>query len=127
MSPPPKLSRRTLTIGGIAAAGAAVIAGAAYEAPRLFKRRAHGEYAELVNRLDDPDQAAAIGRAVQMHNLDSPLEELSEADLKKRLAKRTLPELMDQDCTRIETMSEAGGWVIPYTLVELCILAAASV
>jgi len=120
MSPPPKLSRRTLTIGGIAAAGAALVAGAVYELPRLFKHRAKGGHAELVDLLDDPDQAAVVGRAV--HG-----EELAEGDLKKRLAGRTLPAVMVEDCARIDRMAEAGGWVIPNTLAELCILAARSV
>lgn len=119
MSPPPKLSRRTLAIGGLAAAGAAVVAGTVYEAPRLFKRRASGEYADLVNRLEDPAQAAVVGRAVH--------DEVSESDLKKQLATRPLPALMADDCVHIDRMAEAGGWVIPTTLAELCVLAARSV
>ena len=63
MSPPPKITRRSLTLGGMAAAGMAVIAGAIYEVPKLLKRRASGQYADLVNRLDNPEQAAMLGRA----------------------------------------------------------------
>lgn len=131
MSPPPKLSRRNVTIGGIAVAGAAMAAGALYELPKLFKRRARGEYADLVNRLDDPDQAAIVGRAVQRTNflgdVGSPFEELSSADLKKRLSARTLPQLMADDSAGTRPMPEADGWVIPLVLVELCVLAAESV
>lgn len=119
MSPPPKLSRRTLTIGGIAAAGAAAVAGAAYEVPRLFKHRAKGEYAQLVNLLDDPDQAAVVGRAV--HD-----EDLSEGEVRKQLAGRSLSTSMAADSASIDRMTEAGGWVIPATLAELCVLAARS-
>jgi hypothetical protein len=119
MSPPPKLSRRTLTIGGLAAAGAAAVAGAVYEVPKLFKRRAHGEYADLVNRLEDPAQAAVVGRAVH--------DDVSESDLKKQLAAHPLPALLSDDSAHIDRMAEAGGWVIPATLAELCVLAARSV
>jgi len=129
MSPPPKLSRRTLTIGGIAAAGAAIVAGALYEVPKLFKHRAQGEYAELINLLDDPDQGALVGRNVRAaaRDVGPPLWELAGADLKKQLAKHTLSELAAEDCAQLERMAEAGGWVIPATVAELCVLAANSI
>ena len=133
MSPPPKLSRRTLTIGGIAAAGAAIVAGAIYEVPKLFKHRAQGEYAELVNTLDDPAQAALVGAVLPIGMDAAPLgssrtyADMAGEDLKKRLSKATLPELLAADCARIDRMVEAGGWVIPITLAEFCVLAARSI
>jgi len=123
MSPPPRLSRRTLTFGAIAAAGAAAIAGAVYEVPRLFKRRARGEYAELVNRLSDPEQAAVVGRTI---HLDAG-EESAASDLKKRLSKKTLQQLAAEDSTELHRMVEADGWVLPLAVAELCVLAAQAV
>lgn len=123
MSPPPKLSRRSLTIGGIAAAGAAVIAGAIYEAPKLFKRRLHGEYAELVGKLNDPEKAAIVGRVVDDRGNPSK-EELS--DLKKALAANSLADVATADAQK-DRLAEADGWVLPATLATLCALAAQSI
>jgi hypothetical protein len=131
MSPPPKLSRRTLTIGGIAGAAAVVVAGAVYEAPKLFKRRLHGEYADLVGKLNDPEKAALLGKRIQANAFPSDvgpsLEELAAKDLKKRMARNTLAELMAKDASDMAHVIEADGWVIPLVLGELCILAAQSV
>ena len=127
MSPPPKLSRRTLTFGGVAAAGAAVIAGAVYEVPRLFKRRARGRYAEIVNQLDNPDSAALVGKSVEMITPDgTTTAEEAARDLKVRLAKQPLATLMNDDTSALESMAEANGWVIPLALAEICVLAAES-
>ena len=122
MSPPPKLSRRSLTIGGIAAGGTAIIAGAVYEAPKLFKRRLHGEYAELVGKLSDPDKAAVVGRAMQDRGPSK--EELSE--LKVSLAKTSLADIATVDAKK-DRLTEADGWVLPATLATLCTLAAQSI
>ena len=131
MSPPPKISRRTMTLGGIAAGAAAIIAGAVYEIPKLFKHRARGHYADLVNRLDDPEQAAIVGRAFRATNFLGDVvptfEDLAAADLKKRLARNTLPELMAQDSAGKQPMTEADGWVLPAVLAELCVLAYESI
>ena len=123
MSPPPKLSRRSLTVGGIAVAVTAAVAGAVYEVPKLFKHRAKGQYADLVNLLDDPDQAAAVGRAVHTNNIDVPIEEFVVAPFKKRLAGRPLAALAVEDSAR-GLVAEAGGWVIPQAVAEICLLAA---
>ena len=123
MSPPPKLSRRTLTFGAIAAAGAAAVAGAVYEVPRLMKHRARGEHADLVNRLADPEQAAVVGRTI---HLDAG-EESAANDLKKRLSKKTLQQLAADDSLELHRMVEADGWVLPLAVAELCVLAAQAV
>ncbi len=122
MSPPPRSSRRTLTIGGIAVAGAVVVAGAAYEIPRLLRHRATGEYADLVNRLDDPEQAAIVGRAILSQSTIDAQE--TALELKKRLAKATLPQLMAADSAESPSLIESGGWVVPKVLADLCVLAA---
>jgi hypothetical protein len=121
MSPPPKLSRRGVTIGGIAVAGAAIVAGAAYELPKLFKHRAHGEYADLVNRLDDPDQAAMLGRQVP-DTADGTIREAA-AGIRARLAHHTLPEMLAEDAAQGQ-VSDVGGWVLPQTLAQICAMAA---
>jgi hypothetical protein len=123
MSPPPRISRRTLTFGAAAAAGAAIVAGAIYEVPKLFKHRARGEYADLVNRLADPEQAAIVGRAV---HLDANEDAIAN-ELKKRLAKKTLSELAAEDSAKLERTAEADGWVLPLAVAQLCTLAAQAV
>jgi hypothetical protein len=133
MSPPPKLSRRTMTMGGIAGAAAAVVAGAIYEVPKLLRHRASGEHADLVNRLEDPEKAAVLGRWLQQNapgrsDIAGPsLEELAAKDLKKRVANRPLQELMVKDAADTSRLVEADGWVIPLVLAEFCILAAQAV
>jgi hypothetical protein len=133
MSPPPKLSRRTMTLGGIAAAGVAVITGAVYEVPRLFKHRAHGEYADLVNLLDDPDQATVVGNAIFKQAdpgpsvdagviLENKVRELAD-NLRARLKRETLAKVIDADVAGGKLI-EADGWVIPETLAVLCLMAA---
>ena len=123
MSPPPRISRRAFTVGAAAAAGAALIAGAIYEVPKLFKHRARGEYADLVNRLADPEQAAIVGRAV---HLDAS-EETVAGELKKRLAKKSLAEIAGEDSRKLERVAEAQGWVLPLAVAQLCTLAAQAV
>ena len=128
MSPPPKITRRGMTFGGIAAAGAAVIAGAVYEVPRLFKRRASGHYADLVNRLDNPEQAAALGRAFKQSFPPSDetlasLEEKIAPYLRSSLKKQTLQELLARDAADQRLIGEVDGWVMPATLISLCVMA----
>ena len=127
MSPPPKISRRGMTIGGIVAVAGAIVAGGIFEGPRLLKRRAKGQYADLVNLLGDPDQAAIVGRAIHLGESDPPVEKLSQTDLRERLKGKTLSALAAEDSAHFERMVEAEGWVIPLALAEVCILAAESV
>jgi hypothetical protein len=123
MSPPPTISRRGFTLGAAAAAGVALIAGAVYEVPKLFKRRARGQHADLVNRLADPEQAAIVGRAV---HLDASEDSIAN-ELKKRFAKNSLTELAAEDSAKIERTAEADGWVLPLAVAQLCSLAAQAV
>jgi hypothetical protein len=128
MSPPPKLSRRTLTIGGIAAGGVAIVAGAIYEVPRLLKHRASGEYADLVNLLGDPEKAAVVGRAIEQQAarfgaFDSVVHGDPVAWLRKKLLKQTLEELTIADAKQ-GLVAEVDGWVMPATQLFICELAA---
>jgi hypothetical protein len=128
MSPPPKITRRSMTIGGAVAIGAAVVAGGIFEIPKFIKRRARGHYADLVNRLDDPEQAAIVGKAVHMDRPDgtTPSLEDAAASVRLELKARSLPDLLARDVVSGELM-EAGGWVLPATLAKLCSMAAQSV
>lgn len=106
-----------------------MVAGGIFELPKLIKHRARGHYADLVNRLDDPEQAAIVGRVVDKSASDTAqsFEEEAASDLKRRLAKQNLSQLMRDDSADIGSLVEADGWVIPLALAELCVLAALSV
>jgi len=119
MSPPPKLSRRTLTLGAMAAAVAA-FAGGLYELPKLLRRHAHGEHAALINLLADPDAAAMVGRAAK----SDIAEESAAADLKTRLKGRALADLAREDNADLDGLVEVEGWMVPLAIAELCVLAA---
>jgi hypothetical protein len=114
------LSRRTLTFGGIAAAALAA-AGAWYELPRLFKGASRR--ADIVGRLADPRQAAILGRAVALDGI----EEGAANDLQDKLRRTPLAQMLAEDAADPARVVEAGGWVIPLTLAEICALAAQSV
>jgi hypothetical protein len=117
-----------MTIGGIAAVGAVIVAGGVFEGRQLFKHRASGRYAEIVNQLDNPEAAALIGKSVEMITPDGvTMADEAARDLKARLAKQPLSALMADDAAVLETMAEAGGWIIPLALAEICILAEQSV
>ena len=119
MSPPPKLSRRTIALGAMAA-GVAALGGALYELPKFLKRRAHGEYASLVNRLSDPDAAATLGHAAA----GEISAETAAADLKARLKTGTLAELAAADSADPDRIVEVEGWVLPFSIAEISVLAA---
>jgi hypothetical protein len=140
MSPPPKITRRGMTVGGITAIAAAIVAGGIFEAPRLFKRRAKGEYADLANHLDNPEQAAIVGNAVRKEveenlgfgpsgddfgSIDMGMHK-SAPRLRQELTKHSVSEIVASDVAGGQ-LSEADGWVIPLTLAELCMYAADSI
>ena len=117
-----------MTIGGAVAIGAAIVAGGIFEIPKFIKRRARGHYADLVNLLNDPDQAAIVGKAVHLEKSDgtSPSLEDTASAMRLELKGRTLPDMLSRDMTSGE-LAEAGGWVLPATLAKLCSMAAQSV
>jgi len=119
MSPPPKLSRRTVTFGSMAA-GIAILGGALYELPKFLKRRAHGAYAPLVNALPDAEAAAALGRAAA----GDISAEAAASDIRTRLKGKTLADLAAADSADPNGVVEIGGWVLPLSLAEMCVLAA---
>jgi hypothetical protein len=133
MSPPPKLSRRAIAVGGIAAVGVAAIAGAVCEMPRLFQPRAPGAYGDLVNRLDDPGQAAIVGRklldqlgvgaSIEPGSIVDRAVQESAGEIRARLKGAPLSRLCSADAVK-GLIVEADGWVMPATLGALSIMAA---
>jgi hypothetical protein len=117
------MSRRAAMIGAMAGAGVALTGAAVWEGRRLLRHRASGEYADLVNRLDDPAQAALLGNAILAQSpfaLSATEEEAP--DLRAQLAKTALPDALMGDVSS-GLVVEAGGWIIPATLAALCVLA----
>ncbi|HVZ91613.1 MAG TPA: hypothetical protein VG843_08180 [Rhizomicrobium sp.] len=123
MNRSPYLSRRAAVLGGVAAGLAAIVAGAIVEGPRLLRRRPRGAYARLAGRLDDPEQAAIVGRAMRA---DGAATKAAAADAGRRLAGRSLTQVVSEDVRDMGGLVEIEGWVLPRTLAELCLLAARS-
>jgi hypothetical protein len=120
-----------MTIGGAVAVSAAIIAGGIFEIPKLIKRRARGQYADLANRLDDTDQAAIVGKQL-LETLNSGPDagatadnaiRKAAADLRNQLKYKPLQEMYAADINA-GLLLEAGGWVMPATLAVLCIMTA---
>ena len=124
-----RFTRRSVAIGG----GIAVALGLAavgVNAPRWF--RAKTAYDDLLNKLIDRDAAATVGHAVirDMHKR-YPIDgtphtrdrDLVARELRATLRHRSLREQTIIDLAQ-ENIFEAGGWVVPTTLAELCLLAA---
>jgi hypothetical protein len=114
------LTRRNVLIG---AGGAAVLAGAAYEASRLLsKRYAPSPYDDLLARLNDRDADAQIGETVlaELNGFDA---KTAAAELRAKLQHATLAQASAKDVAE-GRLVEAHGWVLPETLGLLCALAA---
>jgi hypothetical protein len=100
-----------------------VAAGAIVEGPRLLRKRPRGAYSGLVGRLDDPEQAAIVGRAMRASGASA---KAAADDLAKRLAGRSLPDVLSDDVRNMDGVAEIEGWIVPKTLAQLCLLAAQS-
>jgi hypothetical protein len=116
------VSRRRLVVGG----GVAAVLGAAavgLTLPRLLRRRyAPTPYDDLLAQLIDRDSAARVGLAVRDRDPEFS-DKKAARELRQRFEQRNLAEVMDAD-TAEGRIAEAGGWVMPKSLVELCALAA---
>ncbi len=117
------ISRRAALIGS-ALAGVAALVGLGFEGSKLLRHHAAGEYADLVNRLDEPERAAVIGAAILAESPPSPtkLKEQAAA-LRGQLLKRALASVIAADVAD-GRLAEARGWVLPQSLALLCVLAA---
>jgi len=113
------LTRRNVLIG---AGGVVIVAGAAFEAGRLWrKRHAPSPYDDLLARLDDRDADAKIGEAVLAETTEFDAKAVA-AGLRTRLDRVTLAQAVAKDAAEGRLL-EAHGWVVPETIGLLCALA----
>ncbi|HEX4077862.1 MAG TPA: hypothetical protein VHX61_03170 [Rhizomicrobium sp.] len=118
-----QIGRRRLLEGLVAAAGIAVTAAAAFEAPRFFAPRyAPSAFDDLLAKLPDRQSAIRIGAAFLAGGKSFDANGTATA-LRRRLAATSLATAMNNDL-RESRMVEAHGWVLPETLGDLCALAA---
>lgn len=117
-----RVSRRTMVLGGgVAATLFAAAFGLTF--PRLFGRRyAPTPYDDLLAKLVDRDKAAQLGAVARSAEPDFSAKGAAR-ELRQRLERRTLAEVIDADITE-RRVAEIGGWVVPQSLAQLCLLAA---
>jgi hypothetical protein len=117
-----RLSRRTMVVGGGVAA-ALFAAAFGLTLPRLLARRyAPTPYDDLLAALVDREQATRLGAVA--HAAEPAFNPRAAArELRQRLERRTLAEVIDSDI-RENRVAEIGGWVVPESLAQLCLLAA---
>ncbi len=116
-----RVSRRTMVLGG---GVAATLFAAAFglTLPRLFGRRyAPTPYDDLLATLVDRDEAIRLGTVA--HVAEPAFNAKAAArELRQRLERRTLAEVLDADIKE-RRIAEIGGWVMPDSLAQLCLLA----
>src|SRR5258706_6795534 len=116
-----RVSRRTMVLGG---GSAATLFAAAFDLtlPRLFGRRyAPTPYDDLLATLVDRDEAIRLGTVA--HVAEPAFNAKAAArELRQRLERRTLAEVLDADIKE-RRIAEIGGWVMPDSLAQLCLLA----
>jgi len=123
-----RFTRRSVAIGG----GIAVALGLAavgVNAPRWF--RAKTAYDDLLDQLVDREAAVRIGRDVQdiVYHTPGPVNLLLGGadgladEMRKRLNGRKLRDVTQEELAQ-GRLVEVRGWVMPVTLVVLCLLAA---
>lgn len=118
-------SRRAVTVGGGIAA-ALGIAALGITVPRLFRRHyPRTPYDDLLVQLIDRDEAVKVGQWVadQLHAPPRLGPKALAKTLRSRMERRTLAEVTNSDLAQ-GRLSEVKGWVLPETLVLLCLLAA---
>lgn len=117
------VSRRSVIAG---AAAVVVVAGVAvFEGPKLLKpRHAPSPYDDLLSLLDNRDAAAQIGEAMLAGKPEFNTQATADS-LRARLKGKTLVEVAAAE-TEHHQVVEAGGWVMPEVLADLCALAAKS-
>lgn len=119
-------SRRAVTVGGGIAA-ALGIAALGLTVPRLFGRRFRSTpYDDLFAQLVDREEAIKVGQAAidtaALPAAPARPGALAKA-LRQRVERRTLAEVTNSDLAEGK-IAEVKGWVLPETLVLLCVLAA---
>ncbi|HEV2561809.1 MAG TPA: hypothetical protein VGT78_06680 [Rhizomicrobium sp.] len=116
------ISRRPFLASALALIGVAAVGGGAYEFG-LFRKH-FSKYGDLLNALDNPDNAEQVGSAVlaTMPDFDAVK---TAGDLRTRIGKKSLADVLIADA-QANRVIEASGWVLPETLALLCALAAKS-
>jgi hypothetical protein len=119
------IARRRLLAGGLAGIGLAAVGLLAYEVPKVLETHyPKTPYDDLIGRLPNRDDAARLGSAVISAEKDFDPQRTARK-LRDRLKSISLAAAADADA-RGSRLLEAGGWVLPYTLAELCALAASA-
>ena len=117
-----RISRRTMIVGGgVAATFGAVATGLTVR--RLFAPRyASKPYDDLLARLADRGNAVQVGAAMRF---TEPTLNVNDTvrELRQRFERRTLVQVTSADIEE-GRITEAGGWVLPQSLAQLCALAA---
>ena len=122
-----RFSRRAVTIGGGIAA-ALGIAALGLSVPRwLGKHYAKSPYDDLFALLVDREAAVKIGKPAAVHLGDDPryTARTLAAELRKRFKGHTLAQVTAADIAD-GRITEAEGWVMPTTVLMLCVLAASA-
>jgi hypothetical protein len=121
-APKSVIGRRPL-IAGLATFGVAILGGALYELPGLFRRRyPKTPFDDLLDRLADRASAARLGAEVlrTSSNFDVQAE---AGKLRVSFAGASLADVTASDLAA-DHIDEVRGWVLPDTLTRLCALAA---
>lgn len=116
------ITRRPFLASALALIGVAAVGGGAYELG-LFRKH-FSKYGDLLDALDDPDDAARIGSAVLAAIPDFNAAKTA-SELRARIGKKPLADVLIADA-QSNRVIEASGWVLPETLALLCALAAKS-
>ncbi len=123
-------SRRAVTVGGGIAATLGLLA-VGVTVPRLIGHHYRASrYDDLFANLIDRDEAVKLGQAALRQGtkyqfdsvLSDPIAGLAR-NLRSRLERRTLAEVANSDLAE-GRLAEVQGWVLPQSLVLLCMLAA---
>src|SRR5262249_41753615 len=92
--------------------------------PRLLARRYRSSpYDDLFAQLLDRDAAVKVGNAAMDNGNAKPAISDLAMELRQRFERRNLAEVTNSDLAQGK-LSEVNGWVMPESLVLLCVLAA---
>lgn len=115
-----QVARRPLLKGLFAAAGLLAVAAAAFEGTRLLARHyPPTPFDDLLGLLPDRDSTARVGALVNPRASPSVLAQ----SLRGHIGGHSLGKVFDADLAA-GRLAEVDGWVLPETLVLLCVLAA---
>ena len=115
-------TRRAFLLGG-AGLGALLIGAASYETWRLYGRHyPPTPYDDLLDLLPDRNAAKLLGEQIRDTGSIPIDSHKLAAELRSEVARLPLSRLADED-TREGRVAELGGWVLPFSVIEICWLA----